>query len=37
MNQPVDKATNTLKSINRIQACVPTIKEDGGQGVRKSY
>ncbi len=24
MNQPVDKATNTLKSINRIQACVPT-------------
>ncbi|MCQ2509198.1 MAG: phosphoglycerate kinase, partial [Lachnospiraceae bacterium] len=27
MNQPVDKATDTLKSIVRIKACVPTLKE----------
>ena len=34
MNQPVDKATNTLKSINRIQACVPTIKEMVDKGAK---
>lgn len=27
MNQPVDKETDTLKSTNRIQACIPTIQE----------
>ena len=27
MNQPVDRAAGTLKSINRIRACVPTIRE----------
>ena len=27
MNQPVDKATDTLKSIQRITACAPTVKE----------
>lgn len=34
MNQPVDKATNTLKSINRIKACVPTIKEMVDKGAK---
>ena len=27
MNQPVDRATDTLKSIQRIAACAPTVKE----------
>ena len=27
MNQPVDREKNTLKSINRITACLPTIQE----------
>lgn len=27
INQPVDQKTGTLKSINRIQACVPTVRE----------
>ncbi len=27
INQPVDPATGTLKSVNRIRACVPTVKE----------
>lgn len=27
INQPVDLMTGTLKSINRIQACVPTVRE----------
>ena len=27
INQPVDLVTGTLKSINRIQACVPTVRE----------
>ena len=27
INQPVDHKTGTLKSINRIQACVPTVRE----------
>lgn len=34
MNQPVDRATNTLKSINRIKACVPTIKEMVDKGAK---
>ena len=35
INQPVDQKTGTLKSINRIQACVPTVRElsDGGAKV----
>ncbi len=27
MNQPVDRATDTLKSIQRVAACAPTVKE----------
>lgn len=34
INQPVDKATNTLKSINRIRGCVPTIKEMVDKGAK---
>ena len=34
INQPVDRATGTLKSINRIQACVPTIRELSDKGAR---
>ena len=35
MNQPVDKATDTLKSTQRIEACSKTVKEiaDGGAKV----
>lgn len=35
INQPVDRETGTLRSINRIRACVPTIAElaDGGAKV----
>ena len=34
MNQPVDKATDTLKSINRIRGCVPTIRELSEKGAK---
>lgn len=34
INQPVDRENNTLKSINRIQACVPTIKELVDKGAK---
>jgi len=34
INQPIDKGTKTLKSINRIQACVPTIKELSDKGAK---
>lgn len=34
INQPVDKKTNTLKSINRIQGCVPTIRELSDKGAK---
>ena len=34
INQPVDRATNTLKSINRIEACVGTIKELSEKGAK---
>lgn len=34
INQPVDRVSGTLKSINRIQACVPTIRELSDKGAR---
>lgn len=34
INQPIDKATGTLKSTNRIVACVPTIRELAGKGAK---
>jgi len=34
MNQPVDKTTDTLKSINRIQGCLPTIRELSDRGAK---
>ena len=34
INQPVDRVSGTLKSINRIQACVPTIRELSDKGAK---
>ena len=34
LNQPVDKANDTLKSTHRIKACVPTIKELSEKGAK---
>lgn len=34
INQPVDRATDSLKSIARITACVPTIKELSDKGAK---
>ena len=34
INQPVDRVKGTLKSIARIQACIPTIKELSDKGAR---
>lgn len=34
MNQPVDRKSGTLKSINRIRACVPTIRELSDRGAK---
>ena len=34
INQPVDQKTDTLKSINRIQACVPTVRELRERGAK---
>lgn len=34
INQPVDREEGTLKSINRIAACVPTIKELSDKGAK---
>lgn len=34
INQPVDMATGKLKSVNRIQACVPTVKELSERGAK---
>lgn len=34
INQPVDKATDTLKDTTRIRACVPTIKELAEKGAK---
>lgn len=34
MNQPVDKTTGKLKSISRIKACAPTVKELSDKGAK---
>lgn len=34
INQPVDRASGKLKSINRIAACVPTIRELSDKGAK---
>lgn len=34
MNQPVDRANDSLKSIARITACVPTVKELSDKGAK---
>ncbi len=34
INQPVDRENGTLKSINRIEACVPTIRELSDKGAK---
>ena len=34
INQPVDKETGKLKSISRITACIPTIRELSDAGAR---
>ncbi|MGM9640352.1 MAG: phosphoglycerate kinase [Faecousia sp.] len=34
INQPVDRATDTLKSTTRIEACVPTIRELSDKGAK---
>ncbi|MDR2662241.1 MAG: phosphoglycerate kinase [Treponema sp.] len=34
INQPVDKATGTLKDTTRIEACIPTLKELSGKGAK---
>ena len=34
INQPVDRKTGTLKSINRITACVPTVRELHERGAK---
>ena len=34
MNQPVDRATDTLKSVQRITACAPTVKELSDKGAK---
>lgn len=34
INQPVDRAKGALKSINRIRACVPTVRELSDKGAK---
>lgn len=34
INQPIDRETGTLKSISRIKACLPTLKELSQRGAR---
>lgn len=34
INQPVDREKGTLKSVNRIRACVPTVRELSDKGAR---
>ena len=34
INQPVDRSTGKLRSINRIKACVPTLKELSDKGAK---
>ncbi len=36
MNQPVDKATDSLKSIQRIVACAPTVRELSDKGAKNA-
>ncbi len=34
INQPVDRETGALRSVNRIRACVPTVRELADRGAR---
>ena len=34
INQPIDREKGTLKSISRIKACLPTLKELSGRGAK---
>jgi phosphoglycerate kinase len=34
INQPVDRATGTLKDTSRIEACLPTLRELSGRGAK---
>ena len=34
INQPVDRTKGTLKSVNRIRACVPTVRELSDKGAK---
>ncbi|HWQ05799.1 MAG TPA: phosphoglycerate kinase [Feifaniaceae bacterium] len=34
INQPVDRASGKLKSVNRIRACVPTVRELSDRGAK---
>lgn len=34
INQPIDRATDTLKSIARITACIPTVRELSDKGAK---
>ena len=34
INQPVDRTNDTLKSVNRIRACVPTVRELSERGAK---
>ena len=34
INQPVDRCNGMLKSINRIKACVPTVRELSEKGAK---
>lgn len=34
INQPVDREKDALKSINRIEACVPTVRELSDKGAK---
>ena len=34
INQPVDRTSDSLKSINRIRACVPTVRELSDKGAK---
>jgi len=34
INQPIDRATNTLRDITRVKACVPTVKELSDKGAK---
>lgn len=34
INQPIDRANDSLKSINRVRACVPTVRELADKGAK---